>query len=360
MSTVDTILTKIYYSPDEGFISSDKLYRKAKTNYPNITRKNVDEFLKKQYTAQVNRQQKRPKQFNSIISPAPRNNYQIDIMIYDRYEFHGYKYILCVIDVYSRYAEARAMTNRNNTTIMHNLKDIFSSMGVPKNINCDNEFDTKEFEKYIKEKNITVYFSDPDEVNKNAIVERFNRTLASLLQKWRTATGKYDWYKVLPKFINNYNNSYHRTIDGIPADIFNLKDVNKQHLVILEPSFNIGDQVRIKRKKKIFDKGDLLTYSEQVYTIIAKVKNRYRLKDNSDGRQLVLLYKPYELIPANQIQYLEKTGNDEAEHKATRKAKIVKRTMRKEGINQSAIVRTLRERKPKNQVIDDEYGNIVY
>jgi hypothetical protein len=40
-------------------------------------------------------------------------------MIYDRYE-----YILVVVDIYSRYADARPLTNRENKTIMENLKDI--------------------------------------------------------------------------------------------------------------------------------------------------------------------------------------------------------------------------------------------
>ena len=45
-------------------------------------------------------------------------------MIYDRYEYNSYKYILVVVDIHSRYADARALTNRKNTNIMSNLKDI--------------------------------------------------------------------------------------------------------------------------------------------------------------------------------------------------------------------------------------------
>ncbi len=41
-----------------------------------------------------------------------RDNYQMDIIVYNRYEYHKYKYILVVIDIYSRFAQARAMTNR--------------------------------------------------------------------------------------------------------------------------------------------------------------------------------------------------------------------------------------------------------
>lgn len=74
--------------------------------------KMVKDFIRKQYTAQLNKPQMKPKEFSTIVSRGPRNNYQMDILVYDRYEFHKYKYILVVIDVYSRYAMAEAMTSR--------------------------------------------------------------------------------------------------------------------------------------------------------------------------------------------------------------------------------------------------------
>ena len=67
------------------------------------------------------------------------SNYQIDIIVYDRFEYHKYKYILCCVDVYSRYASCRTMTNRRNETILTELQSIFSEMGLPKTINSDNE-----------------------------------------------------------------------------------------------------------------------------------------------------------------------------------------------------------------------------
>ena len=55
----------------------------------------------------------------------------MDIMIYDRYEFRKYKYILVIIDIHSRYVKARAMTNRENQTIIKNIDEILNEMGKP-------------------------------------------------------------------------------------------------------------------------------------------------------------------------------------------------------------------------------------
>ena len=84
------------------------------------------------------------------------------------------------------------MTNRENTTIMENIKSIIKVMGKPKIISGDNEFNTIEFKKYCLENDIGAKFSEPLEIQKNSIVERFNKTLAGYIKKLREALKIYD------------------------------------------------------------------------------------------------------------------------------------------------------------------------
>ena len=77
------------------------------------------------------------------------------------------------------------MTNRENTTIMKNIESIFESMGKPEEIACDNEFDTLEFRKYTLKNDIKVNYSIPNDIQKNSIVERLNRTIAGYIKKLR-------------------------------------------------------------------------------------------------------------------------------------------------------------------------------
>lgn len=363
--SIEQTLHEIYYSPDSGFLSADKIHRKAKLINPLIKLKDVTKFINDQYTAQVNKQVLRKKIYNSIYSSGPGQNYQMDIMVYDRYQFHNYKYILVVVDVYSRYAMAKAMTNRNNPTILQNIKEIFDTMGVPKSLNCDNEFDTKEFKKYVQKNNITMYYSQPNEINKNAIVERINRTIAQMLQRWRVGSKRYDWYKVLPNIMNNYNTSYHRTIKATPSDVFNRKELNHQKIIILKSTFKVGDQVRTVEVKNVFDKGDKITHSKEVYLIVDKIKHKFQLADQ-EGEVLPRLYKDYELSKAANVQYYnpEKEPisiiDDELEHKANQKIRRVKKLMNKEGVEQNVSTRTLRQRVPTSQLEHALYGNIKY
>ena len=176
-------LEKLYYNPKTGFTSGIKLYKMAIKNNIDTTQQQVNNFLENQSVVQIFKEQRKPKYFSSIIAKSINDEYQMDIIIYDRYEFHKYKYILVIIDIHSRYAQARPMTNRKNETIMINIKNIIKDMGKPKIISCDNEFNSLEFEKFALENNIQVHFSEPLEIQKNSIVERFNKTLAGYIKK---------------------------------------------------------------------------------------------------------------------------------------------------------------------------------
>ena len=89
----------------------------------------------------------------------------LDIMIYERFKIHNYKYIIGIIDIYSRRVSCRAMTNLRMDTLMYNLKDMFENDfgGILENINCDNEFNNKEFIDYFTSKGTRLLLSTVDE-----------------------------------------------------------------------------------------------------------------------------------------------------------------------------------------------------
>ena len=326
-------LSDIFYDPKTGLLSEDKLYRKLKEQGLKFTHKEIKQFIKNQYVTQVFKPIVRPKYFSTITEDKIRDNYQLDLMIYDRYEYHNYKYILVVIDIYSRYVDMKPMTNRENKTIMLNLKDVIKTMGKPLKFSCDNEFKTKEFEKYCNENNINVSFSEPNDVMHNSIVERFNRTLAGYIKKARIGMKNYNWVDLLPKIAENYNNSYHRMIRTTPLEIFYKKGINKQDVIIVPRNFNVGDQVRIKLKKRIFDKGDELTYSKEVYTILKIENNKYYTENDK-------YYSANKLKKVSDIMVYDRNveNDDEIEHIDNQRTRKITRKLKQVGIEQSNIV----------------------
>ena len=88
----DAILQKVYYDPKIGLVSADRLYKKLKSQ--GVTRKEVDEFLKKQQVQQLHYQPKKPTYYP--IYSMMDGSYQADLMFYPRLKKinNGYDTIL--------------------------------------------------------------------------------------------------------------------------------------------------------------------------------------------------------------------------------------------------------------------------
>ena len=106
-----------------------------------------------------------------------------------------------------------------------------------------------------------------------------------------TAENTRNWIDMLPKLINEYNNSYHSTVGMSPNNAIKPENYNTalentlsktNKFIKHNAKYKIGDKVRISRIKGIFEKGYLPNWSEAVY-LIHKVKNTnpitYILKD---------------------------------------------------------------------------------
>lgn len=349
-------ISNTYYNAETGYINSaSKLLKKIQQTHPNVKLHDVKQFLANQYAVQINKTVRKPKVYRSIISPSPRNNYQMDIIVYDRFEYNKHKYILCVIDVYSRYVSCRALTNRTNVTILENIKSIFEEMGLPKNLNCDNEFNKSTLNTYFKGNNITTHYSQPDEINKNAIVERFNRTLASLIQNWRSATSKYDWAKILPLLVANYNNTYHSTIKETPSNVFNSLAKSKQKIIRIQSNLKLDDVVRIIHKKLIFSKGDAIRNSVDTYTIVDIVGNKFELMNNSTNRKLKHLYKDYELLRINTVNRIPDQTVEQVIHTKAKVKRKVSKLNDRAHVNPSNVITTRRVKNVKTNITSSPY-----
>ena len=133
----------------------------------------VQEWLNQQEVTQILKPRRKPKQFTSIKSSAPRNNYQGDFMIYDRFRYtdengNEWRNILVVIDVYSRLIKLKPMTSKNSREGSQKLREIFEEIGYPKNWNSDLDFNAREYLRIFRENDIKTYFSQHGETNKNA------------------------------------------------------------------------------------------------------------------------------------------------------------------------------------------------
>lgn len=287
------ILHQIYYDPKQGFRNLNDLYKKANKIDGSITKSMVNEFLNMQATHQITRPYtKKQIHYSSIVSPNIRNNFQMDIMYLP--DSRTFKYALTCIDVNSRYAFARIMKTKTGSEVFASAKDIFDESGHPANLNVDvgSEFIYKPFTKYCADNDITIWYADPDETNKNSIIERLHRTLRNMILKFIVSNAT-TYIPFFQDIIYNYNHSYHRTIQHSPAEVWAGEEANEQITERAEYDFNVGDPVRHVIKRNTFDKASSQhVYTKTVYSINKIKGQKYYLNGIEKP------FKGYELIHA--------------------------------------------------------------
>ena len=301
-----------------------------------LTQKQVGEWLEKQESHQTTTAPKKQKVFSNVIAPKVGSNLMLDLIVYDRYKSNGYQYILNGIDIKSRKAYGIPLKDRKEETLIAAMKKMFKHYKhVFPELQMDNEgaFTGKEFEDAMDKLGVkTLWFSEAGDIRKQSVVERNNRTVAEMLQRWRQGSGRSDWENELDHVYDVYNHTVYSTIKAKPDDVWNGDDVNKQTITVVQHDFKDGDKVRLKQHKKVFTKGDALKFSKELYTIIKKQGQKYVLKDE-DGDELARRYSGDEMRKANEVEPAEvvKTRfkkNQQKEHEQTQDEIKVKRETR--------------------------------
>lgn len=204
----------------------------------------------------------------------------------------GFKYLLTVIDVFSKYAWTVPIKQKTGKCVTEAMKSILSGKRVPKNLQTDRgkEFYNKDFDQLMKSYNIHLYSTYSNV--KASICERFNRTLKSKMWKLFSLRGTHKWLDIIQELTSQYNNSRHRTIGMKPVEVNSdnvklvLKRINKSKKNLFKRAkFKIGDKVRVSKLKKVFDKGYTPNWSTEVFTITRVSQTKpytYHLKDYQD------------------------------------------------------------------------------
>ena len=228
---------------------------------------------------------------NEIYSRGPKKNYAtnktdvyhiddiwsldiLDLKDYGPENNRNHRYVLVIIDNFSKFGWTVPLKNKNTQTIKDSFENIIiSSKRKPKLIESDRgkEFYNNIFQDFLNENSIKLY-------SRNSSVgavfaERFNRTIRDLLKKTVFEQGDAKWIDVLPTITKQYNNRTHSSTKLTPIQASlkknegyvykNLLDKRKK----LKPKNEIGNLVRTADLKKMFSKSDTTNWSYKLYKI---------------------------------------------------------------------------------------------
>jgi len=281
----------------------------------------------------------------------------------------GFRYILLAIDCFSRFGYARPLKTKQGQLVNKNMESILVEAEKRidrriKYIQVDQgtEFYNKHVKGMLENRHVSLFSTKSP--TKAQMVERLIRTLRSRQERYNTFRGKRRWVESFPLLVNSYNKTIHSSLPEkmTPADV-NLKNERLvwRHLyadVLLKTPksleiklkalkngrpifqkkeskrFNVGDPVRLSKRKQLFEKAYYQNYTDEIFFVAhvskSTVPPTFRVAD-VEGELLEGIFYSQELTP---VRFDEK---DNKKHSVKGKIyaveSVLKEEVRKDGKN---------------------------
>ena len=190
------------------------------------------------------------------------------------------------------------LKDKKGQTVTQAFKTIFKEGRKPQYLWTDKgkEYYNKHMEELLENNGITLYSTENEEKS---------------MWKQFTVQGNTKYLSILPKILEQYNNTKHSSIKMTPVEASKKKNESTVYFNLYgdmeqlasKPKFKVGDKVRIsKYKRKIFYRGYTPNWTEEIF-LIDKIQSTnpitYRLKDLNNEEIQGSFYEP-ELLKATQ------------------------------------------------------------
>ena len=232
---------------------------------------------------------------------------QLDLVDMGKYgsKNKGYRWILTAVEILSRYAftipiyrkDGKNMTKAVDL-LLERFKRRFGKYPNIAQFDEGKEFYNVGVRNLLKSHDVNYFSTQSDK--KAAIVERFNRTLKTMMWKYFYSKGTYNWIDTLDELTESYNNTNHSSILMKPKDV-NKTNENLPLGKLPLPKFRVEDTDRVIRYKSIFGKGYEANFTEEIFKVTRVLRedpNVYEL-ENHEGEPIIRKFYEEELSAVN-------------------------------------------------------------
>ena len=225
----------------------------------------------------------------------------LDLKNYGPKNNRGYRYVLVILDNFSKFGWTVPFKNKNAQTIKDSFENILiSSKRKPNLVESDRgkEFYNNILQDFLNKNNIKIYSRNNS--FGSVFAARFNPTMRDLLKKIVFEKGDANWIDVVPTKTKQYNNRTHSSTKLTPTQASleknegyvykNLIDKRKK----IKPKFQVNDLVRTTDLKETLSKSDTTNWS-------------YKLYKNTEINDTIPSYKTDNLPEGYNEAFLKKT-----------------------------------------------------
>ena len=289
-----------------------------------------------------------------VFSPGPNSIWAADLADLQKFSRSnkGYRYLLLVIDVFTKYGYIRPLKKKTGKATAAAFKDIFGEAKTsPKRMWLDKgkEFYNTKVNALFDEYNVKMYSTENE--LKSTIVERWIRTIKRIMWKYFTAARTRNYISIISNLVDKYNSTRHSTIRCTPKEarepenfsyVFN--NLYPDEKIDRKQPFRVGDRVRIARKKGHFEKGYEPNWSEELFKVVTVQRTNprtYKLEDMESEPVIGTFYRQNLLKSTQDIYFIDKVL-----------AKRVKKGVKEVKVQWSGYGKSFNEWIPEEDVID--------
>ena len=162
----------------------------------------------------------------------------------------GFRFLLCAIDIYRKYALVISLKDKKGVAITNSFQKILDESNRKPNkiwVDKGSEFYNRSMKSWLEKNAIEMYSAHNE--GKSVVAERFIKILKNKFYKYVTSVSENVYIDKLDDIVNKYSNRYHSTIKMKPVDvksstyIDSSKENNNK-----DSKFKIGDVVKISKK----------------------------------------------------------------------------------------------------------------
>lgn len=314
MSNHTDYLRELYYTPGKpgAYAGPEKLYQAVKQEGKyKIGRQRIRQFLNNEDSYSLYKPIRKTFPRSKVIVNTIDSMWDGDLADVSNIASHndGYKFLLVLIDIFSRYLFIVPLKNKHHQNIVDGLKLVFQKRRKPNTLRTDkgSEFKNRWVKAFLKKEGIHAIYTQNE--TKANYAERVIRTMKNLMYRYFMKNRTYRFINILQDLVKSYNKRPHRSLGGnAPANVnkenadeIRLEsylsgktklDVNQSKTLGRSKEkkrakpffkFKIGDDVRLSQLKHPFQRDYQQKWTEEFFKVNERYKRGqipvYKLKD---------------------------------------------------------------------------------
>lgn len=247
-----------------------------------LSRNSIKQFLSEQHVHTVHKESRKSKVFNPVRVYVKRGLMEMDLVDISHLSKYNKntRYLLTCIDSFTKAAFIQPLTTKGSDEVLSAFKKMYAQMTKDGDkvaaicIDRGSEFINSKMKNFLSQEHIQI--RHPLTVNHCPTIERFNRSIQSLISRYCTTKSTSTYVNALPEILNTYLSRKHRSIQMSPKDGENplnhqkIRDLNeKRYLKVRrrKPQLKKGYLVRIILEPQKFRRSYQQQNTEEVFRI---------------------------------------------------------------------------------------------